>query len=873
MVWPQLKSSEATPSTTYGMVNGPHALFADSGAKAWPLSRITTPSLDDDGSYPAEAKAPSSEHIPSIVHRWQQSKSILSLAASDRYIFAGTGGNEIQVFDTETYQQVDTLTGHGGSVLCLFVSTRKSLLFSGASDSILKVWDTDSLQELYTIYSVFDIGDIFAVLYSEVLETVFFGSQNASIQWCNMTTIDRHTSLDRSGLPSNRFSKFFNSSGPGGKSSPVPKETKLAVAKTLIELPCHNVVPYAHFGYVYCMQIYQPPAHTPLGVAEEYILSGGGDGNVNIWAMRNGTLFQVRKLSNSTSVLCMTVMDTFLYCGLTDGVINIWDLDAFQMIKSIQEHQEDVLSIASYGNCLFSGSATGYVRKWSRDLTLGSRWQCHDGLILSTITVKRANRNLLITGGNDDSIALWDITDAFPCFRPDLSFENDQLLASLATFVSFRTVSGSEEYLADCRRCATFLKSLLKKFGAVSHLIVTENNRNPIVYGRFSANASDRTDTTVLFYGHYDVIDASGSGKWDTDPHSMSGLNGYLYGRGVSDNKGPVLAAVFAAAELFQEGKLRTNVVFLIEGEEECGSQGFQASVSAKKDLIGPDIDWILLSNSYWLDDEVPCLNYGLRGVIHLTVEINSDRPDLHSGVDGGTDREPLMDLTKLLAKLTDDSGRVLVPGFYEPVRPITEAEERLYEQIGENSSIGLSKELLMAKWRLPSLTIHAIVVSGPPNQTIIPHKATATVSLRIVPDQDNDIVSTALQQYLGSQFAAFKSPNHLSVKLNRQADAWLGDPENAAFKTLANAVKEEWGSDPLYIREGGTIPAVRFLEKSFDAPAAQLPCGQASDHAHLDNERLRVVNLYKAKNIWRRAFDELPSRAKKANGVDINVH
>ncbi|KAK9367272.1 hypothetical protein V1509DRAFT_626807 [Lipomyces kononenkoae] len=849
------------------MTNGISALLAESGTKGWPPSRITTPSLEDDGSYDSDAKVPLSEHVPKLVHRWQQSTSILSLAASDRYIFAGTGGNEIQVFDTDTYQKVDTLTGHGGSVLCLYVSTSKSLLFSGASDSILKVWDTDSLQELYTIYSVFDIGDIFAVLYSEILKTVFFGSQNASIQWCDMTTIDKHASLDKSGLPSNRFSKFFNSSGPGGKVSPCPKETKLAVPKSLIELPYHNIVPYAHFGYVYCMQIYQPPVHTPLGIGEEYVLSGGGDGNVNLWAMRNGTLESIRKLPNSTSVLCMTVIDTFLYCGLTGGVINIWDLDAFQMIKSVQAHKDDVLSIGSFGNCVFSGSE-GYVRKWSRDLSFRSRWKCHNGLILSTITVKRDKRNLLITGGNDDSIALWNITDALQNRRPDLSFANDQLLASLATFVSFRTVSGSEEYLADCRRCATFLKSLLKKFGASSHLIVTENNRNPIVYGRFYANSSEKTDTTVLFYGHYDVIDASGSGKWETEPHTLSGLNGYLYGRGVSDNKGPVLAAMFAAAELFQEGKLRTNVTFLIEGEEECGSLGFQAAVSAKRDLIGADIDWILLSNSYWLDDEVPCLNYGLRGVIHLTVEVSSDRPDLHSGVDGGIDREPLMDLTKLLAKLTDDSGKVLVPGFYEPVRPITEAEELLYEQIGENSPIGLSKELLMAKWRLPSLTVHAINVSGPPNQTIIPHRATATVSLRIVPDQDIDVVSSTVQRCLASQFASFKSRNHLSMRLNRQADAWLGDPENAAFKALADAVKEEWGVYPLYIREGGTIPAVRFLEKEFDAPAAQLPCGQASDHAHLDNERLRVVNLYKAKNIWRRTFDELPRRAKISNGL-----
>lgn len=695
---------------------------------------------------------------------------------------------------------------------------------------------------------------------------MFFGSQNASIQWCDLTTIDRHASLDKSGMPGNRFSKFFNSAGPGGKRSQTPPRAQLSVAKALIELPYNNVVPYAHNGYVYCLINYKSPTHLAAASIEENketLLSGGGDGFVNWWVKRDGKLNKIRSFQNENGVLCMTTIDTLLYCGLTDGAVSIWDLDTGQLIRSIHAHNGDVLSITALENCIFTGSATGFVRKWSREMQLAARWQSHDGLILSTIAVKHGNRALLLTGGNDDSIVMWDFTDAFPVLNQNMSFADDQLLTSLSTFVSFKTISGSVEAKTDCRRCASFLKRLLRTSGASVDLITTDDKRNPVVYGKFTANSETKTGSTVLFYGHYDVIAASDADRWETDPYVLSGRNGCLYGRGVSDNKGPVLAAVFAAAELFQENRLNANVIFLIEGEEESGSVGFQTAVKKSRVLIQQDkIDWIVLSNSYWLDDNVPCLNYGLRGVIHLALEVHSDLPDLHSGVDGGIGREPLMDLTKLLSKLTDDSGKVNIPEFYEPVRPITEAEEALYEQITTNASTRLPKSKLMARWRLPSLTIHAIQVSGPSNQTIIPRSATATLSIRTVPDQGTDTISSTLQQFLSAEFEKLNTSNKLSVKLNKQADAWLGNPENVAFKTLASAVKEAWGVDPIYIREGGTIPAVRFLEKEFDAPAAQLPCGQASDHAHLDNERIRVINLYNAKKIWKKTFNELPQRA-----------
>lgn len=446
--------------------------------------------------------------------------------------------------------------------------------------------------------------------------------------------------------------------------------------------------------------------------------------------------------------------------------------------------------------------------------------------------------------------------------------QQDQLLSSLGKLVSFRTVSNNPLYLEECRRGATYLKSLFKRFGATATLLTSEDNRNPVVFARFKGTNSKETKT-ILFYGHYDVIPAElqSNDEWATDPFELTGVNGYLYGRGVSDNKGPCLAALFAVGELVQEQALASDIVFLIEGEEESGSRGFANAVRNNKELIG-EVDWILLANSYWLDDEVPCLTYGLRGVIHATVEIESEQPDQHSGVDGSRlNREPTIDLVGLLARLTSDDGAILIPGFYDPIRPVTAVEESRYSEIVNNflkrdPTIDKEalKDRLMSKWRFPSLTIHRINVSGPSNATIIPRSASAAISLRIVPDQQLGEVKEALTEYLTEQFKRFRSNNKLKITVDHEAEPWLGDPENEAFRTLEKAIMEEWSRDesiggdgkpgtgvkPLYIREGGSIPAARFLEKEFGAMAAHLPCGQASDHAHLDNERLRLRNLYK---------------------------
>jgi di- and tripeptidase len=476
---------------------------------------------------------------------------------------------------------------------------------------------------------------------------------------------------------------------------------------------------------------------------------------------------------------------------------------------------------------------------------------------------------------------------------------------------------------------------VFQNFGAVTEMINTTEPYNPIVFAKFRGNpATTASRKKILFYGHYDVIPAENEhGKWKHDPFALTGEGGYLYGRGVSDNKGPIMAAIYAAHELANEQSLDSDIIFLIEGEEESGSRGFEKAVQARKDLIG-DVDWILLANSYWLDDHVPCLTYGLRGVIHATVQVESKHPDLHSGVDGSALLdEPLKDLVMLLSKLTGPHGKVQIPGFYDPILPLTEDERQLYTEITKtllrsNPDLGDPEELaqsLMRRWREASLTIHRFQTSGPENSTIIPRLAKAALSMRLVPNQEASTVAHSLIAHLESEFAHLDSKNKLKVTIDHQAEPWLGDFNNEIFQTLEHAIMAVWGptlgqrrqslpglkipanspspapsqpkrksipatsntlaqssesgpqssaavgptdgdtssprTKPLYIREGGSIPSIRFLEKAFGAPAAHLPCGQASDKAHLDNERLRLVNLFNSKRIFKEVFRELPRR------------
>ncbi|KAI8977252.1 WD40-repeat-containing domain protein [Mycotypha africana] len=842
--------------------------------------------------------------------------SVLSLVTSQRYLFSGSQSSQIHVWDLQTFTLVTVLRGHKGSVLGLTLSEDEKYLFSSSSDGTVRVWNTETLKCAYLIQSCHDVGDVFSICYSDLNHMVYFGSQNTSIQWYNLTDAQTHgVSVDKTTITRRCKSQVINffdkdESADDEKERLLQQELDRDVIKCIVREK--NICNNAHNGYVYCL-LY---ATDIPNVDGEVLISGSGDGDVKIWSIKESGIELIHTLSGNPDkgILCLALSeDGYLFCGVQGGDIQIWDLETFQMIRSVMAHNDDVLAVSIKSPGFVSASADGTIKIWSEGFLLTESLVEHQGIVLSLAT----SGNYLISGSNDHTIKFWDmplpVQTGFEPFRRKSTTisetpTSDTMLYVLEKWIAMRTVSGDPRYMEECRRGARFLKNVFQQLGAVSRMIPGASGRNPLVYGKFTGKRNNPSNDakkvpTVLIYGHYDVISAENENKlWGSPPFNLTGKNGYLYGRGVSDNKGPILACVFAVNELLKQGQLDVNVIFLIEGEEESGSVGFYEAVTESAELF-QDVDMILLSNSYWLGEDVPCITYGLRGVIHATIAISNKRADLHSGVEGGAVSEPLMDLIHVLGKLVDDEqNKVLIPGFYDHVRPLTPSEEKLYDPIVEwmrtskvpaaatapahnhskrataphqQPNVGSPilgkqslnqvdhpqqiKQQLMSRWRYPTLTVHKIDVSIN-NPTIIPRSAKAAVSMRVVPDQDISDICKQFEHYVHSVFSkSTHSDNTISVIIESAAEYWLGDLNSKYFKAVERAIQDEWQMKPLYIREGGSIPAVRWLEKFCNAPAVHIPFGQSSDQAHLHNERIRLLNLHAGRRIIKTLLSDIP--------------
>lgn len=894
------------------------------------------------------------DKYPSLIHKWSHTHSILCVVPSPsrNLIFCGTQNSKILVFDIINYNlKYEIDCGHkdnSTSILCMAMNESENFLFSAGSDSLIKVWDISGVNDkggftiTHIIYLLVDIGDVFSISWSDSLSTLFIGAQNASILWCRLglyssSVSDSLSTIDR--LPHFRYDKFFDSKGPGGSVNylqtrhqllkSTSMESSNEIYPKLIEVNNEDIIRFAHNGYIYCMCLLNSHEDKNDFIKhyssrfENLLITGGGDGLVIIWGIilhnKSISLEKLEVLSNDESVLSMSIQDSYLYVGLSEPCINVWDLMTSQLIRSIHFSNEqnfnnkydEVLSLGIYNDCIFKASNLGGLIKFTlksnppnlvdaeqdnlnrdkssmviitdEDHTYNNvlnKSNLQDGGVLSVrIFTSTSGITYLVSGGHK-ALCLWDITNLGSESQQHLEsstsnlssnlVDNEHLLKSLRKFISYKTILKFPTlFLEDSRRCSQFLSNLLIKLGATLTRLLPVRNGNPVVYSSFSRNTKDssKPNKRILWYAHYDVVDAtSDSCSWSTDPFVLTARDGNLYARGVSDNKGPILAAIYAVSELFHKEELSCDVVFIIEGEEECGSIGFQDVINENKQLIG-DIDWIMLSNSYWLDDQTPCLNYGLRGVINASITINSDKPDRHSGVDGGVLKEPTMDLIQVLDCLMNHN-RINIPNFYDDVLPLSDNEIEIYRKI-ENTAIKNNikhqdVESLMAKWRNPSLTIHNIQVSGPSNNTVIPQLAKASVSIRIVPNQELEKIKKLLIKMLHDSFKSLETDNHLLIDIFHEAEPWLGDPTNLVYKILYDKIRSNWGPqvpDPLFIREGGTIPSVRFLEKCFNASAAQIPCGQASDNAHLKDEKLRIINLFKLRDILTDTLMELGSR------------
>ncbi|KIY71497.1 Zn-dependent exopeptidase [Cylindrobasidium torrendii FP15055 ss-10] len=828
----------------------------------------------------------SNESEPRLTHTLHElHSSVLSLAASEQYIFSGSQNQDISVWSKKSFKLKHTLCGHTGSVLALEYAADREWLFSSSGDSTVRVWSTTSLKPLYVIdpYLETGAGDLFSLAWSKRLQTLYIGCQNTSLQWLDFKKAQGTGPLSRADSTIKKAHKFFDSypvyerkaadllhsNTPGsGTGTPVTGSEVPRLA-----IPVDNMLESAHYGYIYSLSITED---CDSGVV--HLSSGSGDESIKSWTCTpDGPVFDHECECHFGAVLAIVSQGNTVYAACQDGVVKIFDIETKSIVRTIiVQEGVDILSLSKLKTDLYVCLANGKILRYSESFDCTASWEAHDGIVLSSVITASGPGYILLTGGNDDNIKMWEVrlprtrtrslnvqnfNDSLKPLTRAASeeetlpeFQDDTLEYALSKFISFPSVSSSPSNREDCRQAAIWLKKCLGQLGANASLLATGDSVSPLVLGTFTGVQSPQASRKprILFYGHYDVM-AAAPENWDSDPFVLTGRNGYFYGRGVTDDKGPVLATAFGAANLLLKRQLGVDVVFLIEGEEETGSHGFADAVKAHKDAIG-QIDAILVSNSNWITDSHPCLTYGLRGVVHCDLEITGGFPDLHSGVDGGGIAEPMEDMQveqiQLLSTLSDRKKRVQIPAFYDSVRPLLPDEEEISQRLSEVT--GKDKSWLSARWREPSLTVHSIEGSGA-NSTVIPGTVKASVSVRIVPDQDLETISHALQTHLTDSFKALESPNRFTVETVKATDWWLGQLDGKWFQALAHAIQEEWGFDPLYIREGGSIPSIPYLEKELGCHALHLPMGQSTDRAHLPNERISLANLKRGKSVIER--------------------
>jgi Cys-Gly metallodipeptidase DUG1 len=404
-----------------------------------------------------------------------------------------------------------------------------------------------------------------------------------------------------------------------------------------------------------------------------------------------------------------------------------------------------------------------------------------------------------------------------------------------------------------------FLAGELKKLGADVELRELGKQPHkehldlpPVVFGRYGDDPKKRT---ILVYGHYDVQPALKEDGWATDPFKLSiDEKGRMYGRGSTDDKGPVLGWV-NAIEAHQKAGIDfpVNLLMCFEGMEEYGSEGLDDLINAEAKKFFKDADAVCISDNYWLGTEKPCLTYGLRGCNYYSIEISGPGQDLHSGVFGGAAHEPMTDLVKVMASLVDVNGTILIPGLDELVAPLTDDEkalygpiaftmDNLYESLGSKTSIYDDKErTLMGRWRFPSLSLHGVegAFSAPGAKTVIPAKVIGKFSIRTVPNMEPDDVTKLVEAHIKKVFASLHSKNTCTVTLQHCGKWWVASPKHWNFTAAGKAVEHVWGVKPDLTREGGSIPITLTFEQATGKNVLLLPMGSSTDAAHSINEKL----------------------------------
>jgi len=433
--------------------------------------------------------------------------------------------------------------------------------------------------------------------------------------------------------------------------------------------------------------------------------------------------------------------------------------------------------------------------------------------------------------------------------------DNQQrFLGELKDLLRIPSVSTLPEHKDDVRRAAQFVADEMKRIG-MENVDVIPTTGHPLVYGDWLHAAGK---PTVLCYGHYDVQPPDPLNEWHTPPFEPTERNQNIYARGAVDDKGQMYMHLKALESLFKTsgGKLPINVRLIIEGEEEVGGEGIARFVREHSDRL--KADFALVSDTEMFAPDLPTLCVGLRGMCYTELEAVGAMTDLHSGMYGGAAPNPLEALARIISKLKDENGKILIPHFYDRVQkpspeelhawrslPFNEEHYRKTE-VGSKQLTGESGySVLERTWARPTLEVHGMPGGfiGAGGKTVIPAKASAKISMRLVPDMRPDEIFK-----LYSDFVQSLVPRGIEIKIKQfsMADPIVINTDNKYVKASTAAMKDVFNKETVFIRSGGSIPIVADFEKHLKIPSVMMGFGLPDDNLHAPNEKFHIPNFYR---------------------------
>lgn len=427
----------------------------------------------------------------------------------------------------------------------------------------------------------------------------------------------------------------------------------------------------------------------------------------------------------------------------------------------------------------------------------------------------------------------------------------DRFLNELLELLRIPSISARSENKADMQTCANAFKEKLLAAGADT-VEIYPTAGHPIVYGE---KLTDPTKPTVLVYGHYDVQPADPLELWHSGPFEPVIKEGKIYARGACDDKGQVYMHIKAFETMIAAGTLPTNIKFLIEGEEEVGSPNLSTFVNEHTDLLQCDV--ILISDTSMISLENPSIDIGVRGLTYIEVEVTGPNRDLHSGVYGGAVANPLTILCRMIASLHDENNHITIPGFYDDVI-VANADERR-EMAKAPFNVEEYKQDLGIKdiWGevgfstnertgiRPTLEVNGMWggYTGEGAKTVLPSKAFAKISCRLVPNQSSQAIEEKLINHLISIAPAGVT---VVAKPHHGGEPYVTPVDSIPYRAAAKAIEQTFGKTPIPVRGGGSIPITSLFEKALGVKVVFLGFGLDSDNLHSPNEKFDIANFYK---------------------------